>query len=404
MRKIKTTSATKWLLAGSMASLAAASAHAVTAEDVLVFSKGPVTLRPQLDLSAQYNDNIFFRDTNVETDFISIVSPGMEFDIGRNENYFRADYNWDNFFYADNDQLNADQHRLRMQNHFAINKFSISGRDNVEFLSSVLSGGSTIRNQRVDRSVFRDEYTLRYDLTEKTSVYVEGLHNTTDYDHPTLFDSNTLMGSGGFAWKAFNRISLFGEMYYGQTARGANAAGLKPPWSWNLGGFLGARGEFTEKLSGTVKAGYETREFGDGIGGATTPVVSIGLTHAFTEKSVLRLTYTRQSFVSAEFVRSQFAADVVDLAFTQAIGAEGRLKGTLGAYYNLDTYEGPQPSALGPVDRSDDLYRAYANVTYDLTRWSSVLLGYEFEKFNSSHPAIIDYDVNRVTLTLAIGY
>jgi hypothetical protein len=395
---------TKWAIAGGVASLAVTSVQAIAPEDVLVFSKGPVTLRPQLDLTEQYNDNIFFRNTDREADFLSIISPGLEFEVGRDENFMRLDYSWDNFFYADNDELNADQHRLRFQNSLVLDDFSVTGRDNIEFLSSVLSGGSTVRNTVVDRAIYRDEYTLKYDLGERTAVYFEGLHHTTDFDHPALFDSNTLMGSLGFTWKAFSKTSLFSEVYYGQTARNVNGPGVKPPWSWNLGGFIGARGDFTEKLTGTAKAGYETREFADGVGGASSPVVSIGLTEAFTEKSTLRLTYTRQTYVSTEFLRSQFTADVVDLAFTQWIGNDGRFKGTVGGYYNRDTYDGAQPAVGGPVERADDLWRAYLTLNYDLSRWSSLLLGYEFEKFSSSHPGVIDYHANRVTLTVAFGY
>jgi len=52
--------------------------------------------------------------------------------------------------------------------------------------------------------------------------------------------------------------------------------------------------------------------------------------------------------------------------------------------------------------RNDRAYRAKAALTYNLQLWLSASLSYEFEGYSSN--AVIDYEVNRVTFRVAIGY
>src|SRR6266540_338921 len=202
---------------------------AVDATSLLVYSVGPLHVKPQLSLSERYDDNIFYRAGNaVEDDFVTVVSPGVNFQLGRRDaNYILFDYQFD------------------------------------QFLSGIL-GGTDNLGRRVDRRTYYDNYTIGYALTEKTGIYVAGLFDAVDYEKGTpLYDSNTLRGTGGFAFQVTPKSRLFGEVYYGQAAIDPNGAAVKGPHQEFLGGFLGARGEFTSRLTGRVKAGYEVREFSD---------------------------------------------------------------------------------------------------------------------------------------------
>ena len=62
---------------------AGARALALDASDVLVYSLGPVRVRPHVTVSGMYDDNIFYQGNkspsgvSAEADFITMVSPAV---------------------------------------------------------------------------------------------------------------------------------------------------------------------------------------------------------------------------------------------------------------------------------------------------------------------------------------
>ena len=201
-------------------------------------------------------------------------------------------------------------------------------------------------------------------------------------------------------YQAFSRTHLFGEIYYGQTASDPNAGRVKPPHAEFIGGFLGARGNFTEKLTGTVKAGYESREFSDGTPGGDVPVVRVELVERFTEKTVLTLSYTRSQQVSVQYARAAYTSDAIGAILRQEIGNDGRFHAILRGNYLMADYE-PNQSFQ---ERNDKIFAAGLDLNYDFKLWLRGRLGYDYERLDSDLSAIVDYDVNRVTLGLSIGY
>jgi hypothetical protein len=384
---------------------------ALEPSDVLLFSKGPVTLRPQLSVSEVYNDNIFYRSDNKVDDFITVISPGLNIQLGTQDyNFINASLFYDRVIHALETDQSANQYRFALDSRFQRGKFTIAGRDQIEFLSSVLGGGISLSGVRVDRTTYFDEYRLTIDLSEKTAVYIEGTHNTTDFqDDIPLYDSNTLMGTLGFQYKAFERLWFFGEGYYGQTALDPNAGRPKTAHSTFMGGFAGARGFFTEKLSGSVKAGYETREFAGDSESVSLPVVEMSATQRFTENTSLSIAYSRRQRVSLQYAQSEFTANYIGLNLRQIIGNTGRLRLDVKGGYGFNNYEPSlaysEPSdPLTPRERNDDVITAGAELSYDFKIWLRGTLGYNYERLRSDLSFIEDYDVNRVTLGLSVGY
>lgn len=381
-------------------SVAAPCAIALEPSDVLIFSKGPVSLRPQLSVSEVYNDNVYFRDENKRDDFITTVSPGFNLQVGDREfNFINLGFFYDRVIHLQESDQSANQYRIALENRFQKGKFTLAGRDEIEFLSSVLGGGISLRGVRVDRTTFFDEYRLTYEMTDKTGVYLEGTHSTIDYqDDLALYDANTLIGTGGFQYKAFDRLWFFGELFYGQTALSPNFGLVEPPHTSFLGGFAGARGFFTERLSGTAKAGYETREAADQSTGL--PVVEMSLTQKFTENNSLTVSYSRRQRVSVQFARSEYTMNLASVTFAQIIGSTGRFRMNVDGAYGVNDYE-PSPSYS---KRTDELITGGIVFSYDFKIWLRGSLGYNYERLRSDLARIEDYDVNRVTLGLTVGY
>jgi hypothetical protein len=391
---------------------AGARALALDASDVLVYSLGPVRVRPQVTVSGKYEDNIFLQEVNAEADFITTISPAVNIQLGRAQgNHILFRYEMDQALYARNNDENHRDHLLSLNTRLEGNRLSLDGNDSVQFLSGILGGSlvqTNTQNARVDRVAFLDRYRLEYDLTEKISTYVEGSYDATDYEKgTTLYDANSLRGTGGFAFEIMPKIRLFGEGYYGQSAVNPNRpfdtndpSSIKGPHLSVLGGFIGANGDFHPKLTGSVKVGYETRSFSDSTADAGSPVVEASLTGRINDKTTSVLSYSRRSSVSVQAASQSYASDVVTAGLDRVLSSDGKLLVRLGGNFQNDEYEN-----LGPFGgRKDKAYRANVALIYNIQLWLSASVAYEFEKFVSNASTIIDYNVNRVIVRVPVGY
>ncbi len=427
-------------------SAASGTLEAIEPADILVYSKEPFLLRPQVSLGETYNDNIFSRP-DAKSDFITTNTPGVKLSVGKEAGKFIGlDYAYNQSFYADRSDLNTGEHLFHLRNKFQGQRLVLSGSDRVEFRSnpigvtqesisrapvaapatptpattpdgttpsqpaprpdsiSPVRGGevlTTFEERNVDYTSQYHGYHLGYVISEKTGVYAQGVYSDTDYQSGVqLYDMNTMRGTGGFEFRAFPKTSFFGEVYYGQTASTPNFSAPKNPHVSFLGGFLGTRGNFTEKLSGVVKVGYESREFSDNTPAPTDPVVDLSLNYRFSPKTSISLAYARLNDVSVQFARQSYTADAVNGQITQAIGSAGKWQAALGGAYAMYQYETGGTAANLQYDR----YSAYFSLEYRIQLWLTARLGYSFDSIKYGTDKSADYDVNRVTLGLAVGY
>jgi hypothetical protein len=379
-------------------------ALALEAQDVLYFRTGPLVLKPEAAVSETYNDNIYYLPRSLIDDFITTISPGLKLELGRQErNYLWLAYTYDQLIYAMNPSLNAGQHTLDIRDKVESDHITLSGTDRIQFLSNPLGGVERVLTARnIDRTLFDNNYTLAYNVSDKTGVYLRGVYSSLDYQQGIpLYDVDTAIGTAGFAYRAFPKTFFFGELYYGKTSTNPNdpSLGQNPTVNF-VGGYAGARGNFTEKLTGSVKVGYESREYSDGSSAPSEPVADIALTQRFTDKTSLTLSYSRQNNVSSQYTRETFTADVIGGTFSQVLGESRKWEATLGANYSHYSYE-LNGRSLG---LNYDYVRGSFSLAYHLQLWLTASLGYDFEQLTSKSPGTIDYTVNRVTLRLAVGY
>ena len=393
-----------YLFIGMTLAMDCSRVSALEAEDILSFRTGPLSIKPQMALTEVYSDNIFYLPKNEVDDFITMVSPGLKLQLGKPEkNYLALGYTFDELLYVNNPSLDTSQHTIDLSDRLQAQRLTLTGSDRIQILSSPLGGVERILSSRnIDRNSYNDNYTLSYDISERTAAYLRGTYSALDYNQGVdLYSSDTLTGTGGFAYRAFSKTSFFGEVYYGETTTSPNVPSLpKNPDVTFIGGYVGARGNFTEKLSGLVKVGYESREFSDGSSAPSQPVVDMSVTQRFTDKTALSLTYSRQNSVSSQYTRETFNADIIGLQLNQSLGPSRKWEASLGGSYYRYSYElGGQSLGL-----NYDYIRGSFNLAYKVQLWLTASLGYDFERLTGSPGGTTDYTVNRVNLRLAVGF
>jgi len=411
------------------------SIYGIEPEDVLAPIVGPVVVLPHVSLSESYDDNVFLLsdEQGKIDDLVTTLSPGIGLQFGENildSNYIGLDYTLDKKWYAENSEVNSDNHALTFGiNYQKEGKFTFTGGDMIRldntllkgrertFFTDLAEGSPESKGLLVERKSFNDQYRFEYTLSPKTSVYAATSYNAIDYsDEPhyyyqdvfgtripySLFDVANWNNTIGFGWQAFAKIKLYGSFFYGISMVETNLERMgERPDSDFFGGHISAVGDFSEKLKGRVQVGYQTRQFdllSNGFGGDShsLPIFEAEVDYDFTEKRTASLTYRRGGNVSIESPDSAMTSDFVILEVTQQIGTTGKLSANFGTTYELDIYETGD-------GREYQYLRMNTGLSYSFNQWLKSSLRYDFEIFDSNK-GNIDYNVNRVMFGLSVGY
>lgn len=146
---------------------------------------------PSIAVQQKYSDNIFFDAENTESDFISTISPALEFSekTERLTANFKAQL--DSLFYADNTYLNATD-----QNYRGSLRYAVTQKANV-FTSAGFRKDSQVDRDLGDTGLLQGDATRKnytyeaggdYALSEAMGMRLAFNGSQDDYDDPTEYD------------------------------------------------------------------------------------------------------------------------------------------------------------------------------------------------------------------------
>lgn len=418
----------EWILRGGRVStrvagigLAAGLAgQAFEARDILAFSAGPVLIRPHLSVAEEYNDNLYYDADHTVSDWITTVTPGVVFHLGRPEAIASLDlgYNYSHLWYADNSDNESSIHQVTLGINFAKSRFSSQTVGTYSYLDTIYGGyeafllgddGFTIR--AVDRNISRDTLSfaedLGYELGAKSEIHGRFTINNTDFrDKGTYYDQFIWRVLAGTGYQIRPKVHLIGDAYYGQTASDPNDPALKEPDNMStIGGYAGARFAFTPTIGATAKVGYESSDFGDtkNIAGGDDSFsgvsADVSVDAKFSERTTATLGYRRGTGASVQSYASGYISDSVSLRVTQMVGSSVRpWRVSVSGAYGGNSYQ------TGPSEGTrNDYMNIGCGLSYQPKAWLLFGLDYSFSKHFASQSSV-DYDVNRVSLTATVGY
>jgi hypothetical protein len=391
-------------------------ALAFEASDLLAIGAGPFVLHPQFQVAEQFDDNIYYQRAKTE-DFLTILTPGFDLRTRKPE----ADYNFDLsysyswIFYAKNSTDNAMDQTASLSGSYQGTRVRFEGRAGVQYLNSIygglesfLGGYYGVVPQNLDRVLPVVEGKLTYDLTGKVSAYARGTFQATDFlqevllpNFSTLYDNNVWKAYGGAEFKPTEKLGVFAEAYYGQSALDPTITYFpKPEHFVSLGGSLGVRGSFTSKLSGDAQVGYEN--LSNSSMSASVPTAAVHLNAQLTDKLSAVLGYTRQVNVPTVISYSggsitPYVDDSLNGSVQAILGSSHPVQISVTAGYSV----GSTSNSNSGQSYASEYYTAGLNVNYQFARWVSAGIGYQYQ--TSLSPGY-SYDVNMVTLNVFVGY
>ncbi len=436
---------TKPVLAALAVAASGTVGRAVDPEDLLVFRWANLLLKPQLNSTATYTDNLFSGNDDVVNlnnriirpqvdDFIWQVSPELRLQYGQLAgNFIVVDLTYDQLMYLDHDYANSHQERVDVRSNFQRGKFTLTGTDGIHFLDSYQGGVQTAGLMPLERTEILLNHRLTFDLSEKTDIYGQIDYNSYDFaEDLELYDQNTWMMYLGSTYKPKSKFGFFAEGKYGQTTVSPNGTLPPSPDQDVYGGFVGIRGNFTPKLSGSVKVGYEARDFASGApveNGESpgyiksSPAMAASLVYALGPKTAFNLSYDHFTGASYQLAGQAYVFDRLDLLVSQALGSGGVWAVSAGGGASMGRFdESRSVDSSGTVTaifpkRTDLFFTPSARLTFKPRSWLTARLSYEFDRFNSDGVQIvgsdpngipqvylIDYNNHRFMLQVAIGY
>jgi hypothetical protein len=365
-------------------------------------------------------------------DLIGTVSPGVSFQVGsEDENYLNLLYQSDNTRYFDLGVAPVPMHRFQVAGKYDNqSRLRMEGNHSTELVSSFMGGWVNLGSTLVDRWTHTTSGRVTYDSSDKTDVYVSGSWNYINFQKVNLYGNDGWRANMGASYKPTDRLSVFVEGGYGLTdfIRGTSALGFIPT-SHVYGGFVGVRGQFTERLEGTIGGGYEIRDFPD-IPGASfsIPAANISVSYAFRETTKFSLAYTRRTDNAAQIARQGVTYDTTALNVQQMLGTTGTWMATAGVSYQGGAFDSLtgfgaayEPIAgtslrslsLRTVDykRDDSMLSLSGGINYMPRRWLRFGLNYSYENYSINYADaglkdvfLPSYDAHRVMVGVQIGY
>lgn len=366
----------KFVLAALLAGNVAAAPFVALGDNAELFLTASVDLK--------FDDNIYLRNTNEADDTIFTFSPGLDLVFGRNAmtsgNVF---YRHDILRYSDNSRQNTDLA------NFGLNSLYNNGKTKFDFgfgYSETAQNEASAPGFIVPRDITRGRALAEFGATEKTAIGLGARYERSDYGIGGSFRDNSTFSIPLDVYFEYSpKLDLsVGYQYRTTNVSGAGAVDSKDHFL-----NIGARGEFTPKMTGQVRFGYAKRDFEGAAGDGDLFGVNMNLTMAATAKTSVAFD------VSNDFGVSAFGESTDSFLFSTSVNS--RID---------DQWSWRASLAFRSIDypaRSEDYFEGGAGLTYTYSSYVNFAAGFTHRK-NDSTRAANEFSNNVFSFTANLRY
>jgi hypothetical protein len=341
-----------------------------------------------------HDDNIYLRPGTTlrpeVSDTILTVSPGVDLQFGRNAAtsgnlYFREDI----LRYSDNDQQNTELA------NFGFNSLYNNGKSKLDVGASFAEyaqNDALVPGFIVSRDVTSARALSEFAATDKTSVAVGVRYDKTDYSGAAGLRDSTIWSVPLDAYFEYSPKLQWSVGYRYRTTDLANNTATNSDSEDHFVN-IGARGEFTPKLSGQVRVGYGLRNFDVG-GDRSLLGVDSSLTYTYSPKTTYSLS------LNSDFGASALGQSTESVS--AGLGTNTRIDEQWSWNANL-FYRQIDFVAGGVTAHSDDFVQGSVGVAYVYNRLVNFTASYTLRS-NSSNDASYEFTNNVFSLGANLRY
>ena len=365
---------------------------------------GGLDLFPHAAGMVSYDDNILISHANPMNDVVWTFSPGLTLAAGNVGAYLPGSVTLEqlrNLLYSSTvDDVSKPSRFFALDYTPSFNVYTLHSENDNTGQSAMFSGAYALTRLALGLDAdFADEYVKdagvgdliqvyrydaylrsRYDLTDRTSLEINGLYNGYQYAQPQYQGYNDVKNEDWLNRQFADRLNLGVGLGFGFVFPEGS-----PDQTYQQ---LLARAVYrlTGKLYFNSALGVELREYGSGQSDTVKPIFSVAGTYEVREGTTLTLEAHRRDEPS--FTAGQ---NVTDLG--ASIGARQLLFGRLFATASLgyDSFEYSATSPGGSASRADNYFFGRLRFDYEFNRH---VTGSLFYTYYGDHSSYVIYSFN----------
>ncbi|MGA2192068.1 MAG: outer membrane beta-barrel protein [Nitrospirota bacterium] len=401
----------------------------IVINDAHALEFGRIELHPYLQFGTDYDDNVFATNGDRVGDWFFVVTPGLTLKLPQRDNYFEFDYHSDIYRYISKTVALAPipPATTTTGNVASLNDTEdhfVRGLANINFPGglaikaeddgSIAHLARTAENQSIEGTSLTRYYSnlvnaeISYKFGEKFKLAANYQGFVIDYTTltgtvPATSTTNIKFmdrrdnGAGLTGYYQFipNFSALVQGIYKNVYHNNDNSAGA-PLNSNEYWAMTGLTWDITSKSTGTIKAGYEWKDFEfPGTKDFRSPAFQITINHNFTPKTSIELTGLRQAYETDDPAVDYYTTTrgTVSVSFKPFTKILIRPYGS----YEYNSYPAPDPGYT--ESRKDNYWQSGIALTYDMNKWFSVGVEYTHTK-RESNISINDYTDNLAMVKL----
>lgn len=223
------------------------------------------------------DDNIYLRPSNEADDLILSFTPGLDFVFGRNAAtsgnvYYRHQF----LRYSDYSMQDTDLANIGLNTAYA------NGKSKFNFgvsFAELAQNDASVAGAIIERDLTSVRASGEVGVTEKTSIGAGVNLEKNSYALPTFTDSTVWNVPVDMYFEYSPKLQASVGYRYRNTELSGAALDSKDHFF-----SVGARGEFTPKLTGQIRIGYTLRDFSNNTDDSDFGAEA-NLTYAFSEKT-----------------------------------------------------------------------------------------------------------------------
>ena len=232
----------------------------------------------------QYDDNMFLRSTGAKGDYVTTFTPGVEVQFGQNS-LAKGSFIYNEAFARYNSHSSQDSNLASL----GFNTNYDDGKTKASFGASYNQVAQNTVDARLAGILVRRDISGvngrgEWTMSDKTSFAAGATFDRTDYKTAGFVTSNDYSVPLDFYYEMMPKVDLSVEYKYRETEL---AHGIPTDVDNFLG--VGARGQFSEKLSGEYHVGYTQRNFGGGGGNESLLGVDSNFIYLYSPKTTVKL-------------------------------------------------------------------------------------------------------------------
>lgn len=339
----------------------------------------------------RYEDNITYVSNGELKDEVFEVTPGAEITFGKNSlakgslAFFERITS-----YSDNSDLNSNLSNLIFNSKYDGARLQLGADASFRELNQ---NSRDVRNAAtlVRRDVYAAGLDSEYALTEKSKIGLGGKYGRTQYKTSGFFDQKNYTVPANYYFAITEKVDLSAGVQY----RKNDVNDLTPGVNSDSEDYyfnVGARGEFTAKLSGKFNVGYLVRNpDAANVDDESSIGVNAGLSYAYSPKTTFTLDLSND-FETGSDARGTETSTITVGANT-SLTAAWSVGATVG-YSKIDYLTG---------SRQDDYLVGGISATYVYNEHVNFEAGYSIND-NSSDAAGAEFTANVFRLAANFRY